>query len=224
MRTRFIIYKITNNINGRYYIGRHATTNINDSYMGSGIGIKNAVNKYGVENFTKEIIAESTSAENLWELEKQIVNDDIVNDKMSYNVAYGGKNYIDGLKRYDYQKFIEHQSSAGKSGGKSFIKTLDDRSKTEWHSSGGRKCAEINKQNKSHPFYNGTAASMGGKAIKGMIELWNPNSLATNKNQSCYNSGDCKRVKIGSEEYQFLTQNGWRTISDHKTYRKVLID
>ncbi len=53
----YTIYKITNQINGKYYIGRNATKNVNDSYMGSGIGIKNAINKYGVENFTKEIIA-----------------------------------------------------------------------------------------------------------------------------------------------------------------------
>jgi hypothetical protein len=51
----YTIYKITNHINGKYYISRHATKNVNDSYMG--IGIKNAINKYGVENFTKEIIA-----------------------------------------------------------------------------------------------------------------------------------------------------------------------
>mgnify|MGYP001549942128 CR=1 FL=1 len=32
---RHIIYKITNNINNKYYIGRHSTENINDTYMGS---------------------------------------------------------------------------------------------------------------------------------------------------------------------------------------------
>ena len=96
---RYIIYKIVNQVNGRYYIGRHATKNINDSYMGSGKAILNAIKKYGIESFTKEILAEASSREELWELEKQIVNDQIVNDPLSYNMAYGGKSYLDGLKK-----------------------------------------------------------------------------------------------------------------------------
>lgn len=128
----YIIYKITNKINGKYYIGRHATNNINDSYMGSGIGIKNAIKKYGVENFVKEIIAESGSAEDLWNLEKEIVNETVVKDPMSYNNTYGGKHYLHGLKEYDYSAFIEHQRKAGQQYAKNF--TGKDAS---WHAKGG---------------------------------------------------------------------------------------
>ena len=31
-----IVYKITNNINGKYYYGIHSTNNVNDRYLGSG--------------------------------------------------------------------------------------------------------------------------------------------------------------------------------------------
>ena len=50
------IYKTTNNINGKIYIGKHSTEDPNDSYMGSGVAFENAVKRYGKENFSKEIL------------------------------------------------------------------------------------------------------------------------------------------------------------------------
>jgi hypothetical protein len=135
---RYLIYKITNKVNGKYYIGRHATNNINDDYMGSGIGIKNAIKKYGIENFVKEIITEVPNSDSLWELEKEIVNDSVVKDKMSYNMSYGGKHYLHGLKVYDYDLFIKHQKSAAKLGAEASKNYM----KPEWHKMGGKKSGE----------------------------------------------------------------------------------
>ena len=128
----YIIYKITNQINRKYYIGSSMSANVNDSYMGSGIGIKNAIKKYGKENFTKEIITEADSADSLWELEKEIVNKEVVQDRMSYNNAYGGKHYLHGLREHDYDAFIEHQRNAGEQ----YAKNFKGKSK-EWHMKGG---------------------------------------------------------------------------------------
>ena len=48
------IYKITNNINGKIYIGKHESERKN--YWGSGTVLKLAIKKYGLQNFTKDII------------------------------------------------------------------------------------------------------------------------------------------------------------------------
>jgi hypothetical protein len=181
----YIIYKITNQINGKYYIGRHSTKNINDSYMGSGIGIKNAIKKYGVDNFTKEIIAMARSTEELWELEKEIVNEDVVKDPMSYNNAYGGKHYLHGLKEYDYAAFIEHQRKAGEQYAKTFVKK--DKS---WHAKGG--LASSRKRSAQYKYQITT--DVGDKYVVNGIEFkeickekgWNYNTLHWKKSMGKY--------------------------------------
>ncbi len=50
-------YKITNLTNGKFYYGIHSTNKLEDGYMGSGTVIRAAIDKHGLENFEKEIIA-----------------------------------------------------------------------------------------------------------------------------------------------------------------------
>ena len=49
-----VIYKVTNNVNGKIYIGKNATNN--PHYFGSGIILRNAIKKYNKKNFKKEIL------------------------------------------------------------------------------------------------------------------------------------------------------------------------
>lgn len=89
------IYRIRNKINGKTYIGQHKYKKLNDRYMGSGVLLAKAKNKYGIENFEKEI------------LEFDIPNVDLANDweqmyilferakgKVEYNIANGGLGHI----------------------------------------------------------------------------------------------------------------------------------
>jgi len=174
---RYLIYKITNLINGKYYIGRHATDDVNDNYMGSGIAIRNAIEKYGLKHFVKEIIAEADSREELWKLEKEIVNDSIVKDDKSYNMAYGGKHYLDGLKKYNMNAFIEHQRNAGRIGGKVSIAARD----SSWHAKGGAAAS----RNKASLYKyilttaNGEVFNLDGNSLKAMCREkgWNYDTL-----------------------------------------------
>ena len=65
-----VIYKITNLINNKVYIGKTISDRLD--YFGSGIIIKNSIKKYGIENFKKEIIDETLSVKELNEKEIEI--------------------------------------------------------------------------------------------------------------------------------------------------------
>ncbi len=51
------IYRVHNNMTGDFYVGRHKTRNLRDSYLGSGNKIKALVKQYGRGYFHKEILA-----------------------------------------------------------------------------------------------------------------------------------------------------------------------
>ena len=82
-----IIYKTTNLINGKIYIGKDKYNN--DKYLGSGKILKQAINKYGIENFIKEVI-EVCKDEKTW-LEREVYWISYFNSiKEGYNIALGG--------------------------------------------------------------------------------------------------------------------------------------
>lgn len=84
------IYKTTNLINGKYYIGMHSTSNLDDGYIGSGDRIRRSIKKYGKENFKCEIIETLPNRKLLKEREKQIVNQELLLDKKCMNLVFGG--------------------------------------------------------------------------------------------------------------------------------------
>ncbi len=87
----FIIYRTINNINNKYYIGCHKTKKLDDGYIGSGKLLQLAIKKYGKENFTREILYLCKDSKEMFEKEREIVNEEVVKDKNSYNVKIGGE-------------------------------------------------------------------------------------------------------------------------------------
>ena len=94
------IYITTNLINGKKYLGQKKIDDHGKwrNYMGSGVAFKQAVKKYGLENFKREIIDVANNADELNRLEKQYtVEMDCLNDRTFYNLVYGGGT-VTGLK------------------------------------------------------------------------------------------------------------------------------
>lgn len=88
---KYYIYKTTNLINGKIYIGLHKSENIEtDKYIGTGWAFTDAVNKYGRENFKREILFEFDTLEEANAKEYELVNEEFVNRDDNYNLRTGG--------------------------------------------------------------------------------------------------------------------------------------
>lgn len=85
------IYKTTNKINNKFYIGVHNTNDLGDGYKGSGNIIREAFKKYGKKNFIYEILEFFDTIEEAYDKEREIINETLVNDPMCYNIMIGGK-------------------------------------------------------------------------------------------------------------------------------------
>lgn len=88
----FYVYQITNLINGKIYVGKHKSDKHPDEngYYGSGKQISAAIKKYGIENFKKEVLCYCSSIEDMANKEAEIVTEDFVRRKDTYNMHKGG--------------------------------------------------------------------------------------------------------------------------------------
>ena len=84
----YTVYKITNKVNNKFYIGVHKTNNPYDNYMGSGTAIKNAIKKHSKENFAKEILFITEDKQEAYNKEAELTED--FNCNSNYNMRRGG--------------------------------------------------------------------------------------------------------------------------------------
>ena len=86
----YIIYKTTNLINNKIYIGQDSHND--PKYLGSGLLLNRAVKKYGRENFKKEILEECQTKKELNEREKYWIKKlNSMNKEVGYNITKGGE-------------------------------------------------------------------------------------------------------------------------------------
>ncbi len=90
LQFKYTIYKTTNKINDKMYIGCHKTFNPNDEYLGSGKILKRAIKKYGIENFNKEILFIFDTPQEMFDKEKEVVDKLFIESDKTYNILIGG--------------------------------------------------------------------------------------------------------------------------------------
>jgi group I intron endonuclease len=143
-----VVYKITNNIDGKFYIGstnnliKRYYTHIHDIRSGKNTCVKliRAVNKYGEDNFKFEIICECTTDEVL-KTEQEYIN----SLKPHYNVAkIAGSNL--GIKRTEEVKYKKSVSQKEKWKDEAYRnKHLDNLSKN-WRAGANHRMAKLTEE------------------------------------------------------------------------------
>lgn len=93
------IYKTTNLVTGKIYIGRHKAAQFEpDKYIGSGIALKRAIEKYGKENFKCELVESADDKDTLNEKEKYWIKHYRTMEQL-YNISAGGESVTEGLRK-----------------------------------------------------------------------------------------------------------------------------
>lgn len=129
----YIVYKITNKINGKFYIGKHQTKNVDDGYMGSGKHLNYAIKKHGLHNFEKEILFIFDNELEMNTKEAELVTEEFCLLETNYNLCPGGKGGWGYINQNNLGGFsLGHSNIAGVLGGKALA---------------GRKLSDIHKNN-----------------------------------------------------------------------------
>src|SRR3990167_4680514 len=108
-----IIYKTTNTVNNKIYIGKDSYNN--PKYIGSGKLLWKAINKYGKKAFIKEIIERCSTQTELNEKEIYWIDHyDSTNRSLGYNISLGGRGGNYGVKFSEKTKKKMSNSQKGK--------------------------------------------------------------------------------------------------------------
>jgi len=159
-----IVYKTTNLINGKIYVG--SDKNNNPKYLGSGKLLKQAIQKYGRDNFKKEILCECESRKDLIVREGFWIKSLRSNQKgIGYNISsnyFGGDTFSNNPNK-EITRLKMSKSSSGKNN------PMHKKSVYEcWIEKYGKEKADILRKNLSEKI----SLSLKGKNKRNLYDRW----------------------------------------------------
>ena len=216
----YTVYKITNMINNKIYVGIHKTSNLEDDYMGSGKMIQRAIEKYGIENFEKEYLAIFDNSDDMFEMETDIVNESFLDRDDTYNLKLGGEGGFDYLNQESEWRIQKNRNAMMIANENGASEKAVDRKKwlrendPEWV----KKCNKNNSLGQYRRYANGGINPRKGKTLSDETKklIGEKNSIIqTGKGNSQY--GTCwiynevlkQNKKIKKEELEDWLAKGW---------------
>lgn len=123
----YLVYKTTNLINGKFYIGVHETYNFNDGYLGSGKVLRNSVYYHGKENFKREILEFCNNKKDMYDKEKELVNEELLKNPKCMNLVIGGVGFINDKKHLEISIYANKKRNLMLNTDENFKKNLSKK-------------------------------------------------------------------------------------------------
>lgn len=190
------VYKTTNNVNGKIYIGqKKSKIYLQENYLGSGKLIRKSINKYGVDNFSNELLCWCLSKEELDFAEKYYISlYNSTDSSIGYNISDGaqGGNLGDKVNAKISKSLIGHTVS------KETKLKISEKNKGRKLTSDQRK--KISKANKGRKVSEQTRQKMSESA-----KLVDRSNFKYNTGKVCITNGD----EIKFVDKNITMPDGW---------------
>lgn len=197
------IYKTTNLLNSKYYIGMHSTDDLEDGYMGSGKRLWYSRKKHGDENHSIEILEYCNDRKELRKREEEIVNDELINENLCMNLVKGGGGFM----------LDEHHYKCSSAGGKATAERL----KTDEEFSKRQKKNASENMKKAHREgkikYDTFTDKKHTEETKKLMSESKKGVGKGDKNSqygTCWITRDGENKKIKKEELEAFVKEGWK--------------
>jgi len=197
------IYKTTCSVTGKYYIGMHSTDDLDDGYIGSGKRLWFSINYHGKENHTKEILEFCENRAELKEREREIVNEQLLEEDLCMNLIVGGE----GGRRFT--------SDEAKKGGEAYMEKYGGTDTFyQCRSKGGKTTYERHGLSENFkPDWVGRKHSDETKQKMSEAKKGKGTGKANSQFGTCWitNGTETKKVKKEELESYLHSGEGWRT-------------